>query len=98
MKTKCLSCGTEFEGRRETGLCSPECRRKWRAKYSREWSKTHAAPKKPGEDAPLDSGRRCPDCGKPITDYRCPKCWAKRRAAQGLPINGESMGYEEFDI
>ena len=23
--------------------------------------------------------RRCTDCGRPTTDYRCPKCWIKRR-------------------
>ena len=24
--------------------------------------------------------RRCHDCGRPTTDFRCPKCWAKLRA------------------
>lgn len=27
--------------------------------------------------------RKCHDCGKPTTDYRCPKCWAKLRAKHG---------------
>ena len=27
--------------------------------------------------------RKCHDCGKPTTDYRCPKCWAKLRAQHG---------------
>lgn len=27
--------------------------------------------------------RKCHDCGKPTTDYRCSKCWAKLRAKHG---------------
>ena len=28
------------------------------------------------------SQRRCHDCGKPTTDYRCPACWDKLRAGR----------------
>lgn len=34
------------------------------------------------------SRRRCHDCGKPTTDYRCPKCLAKFRARNGVSVNG----------
>lgn len=27
--------------------------------------------------------RRCHDCGRPTTDYRCPRCWAKLRSRGG---------------
>ena len=33
--------------------------------------------------------RRCHDCGRPTTDYRCPKCWAKIRRKSGV----EDYGY-----
>ena len=38
--------------------------------------------KRPTESKPAPVGkmRRCHDCGKPTTDFRCPKCWAKLRA------------------
>lgn len=30
--------------------------------------------------ARLRNGRRCHDCGKPTTDYRCAECWGKLRS------------------
>ena len=27
--------------------------------------------------------RRCHDCGRPTTDYRCPRCWAELRSRGG---------------
>ena len=27
--------------------------------------------------------RRCHDCGRPTTDYRCPRCWARLRSRGG---------------
>lgn len=27
--------------------------------------------------------RRCHDCGRPTTDYRCPRCWARLRRTGG---------------
>ena len=40
------------------------------------------ARKRPTESRPAPVGkmRRCHDCGRPTTDFRCPKCWAKLRA------------------
>lgn len=98
MKTKCLACGTIFEGVRETGLCSDDCRRKWKNQYSRNWSKSHKKVDAAKKGEPSAKGRTCPDCGKPTTDYRCPKCWNKRRVAMGIPISGEGAGYSEYDI
>lgn len=33
--------------------------------------------------------RRCHDCGRPTTDYRCPACWARLRRAGGYSPTGE---------
>lgn len=31
-----------------------------------------------------DTQRKCHDCGKPISDYRCPACWAKVYRENGV--------------
>ena len=36
-------------------------------------------------------------CGKMITDYRCPECWAKLRAASGCTAHPDEGGMEEHD-
>lgn len=33
--------------------------------------------------------RRCHDCGRPTTDYRCPRCWARLRRTGGYSPTGE---------
>ena len=33
--------------------------------------------------------RRCHDCGRPTTDYRCPRCWARLRSRGGYSPTGE---------
>lgn len=33
--------------------------------------------------------RRCVDCGRLITDYRCKSCWEKLRKRNGIPCNQE---------
>lgn len=32
--------------------------------------------------------RRCHDCGRPTTDYRCPACWARLRSRGGYSPKG----------
>lgn len=34
--------------------------------------------------------RRCHDCGRPTTDYRCPRCWARLRRRGGYAPNGDA--------
>ena len=34
--------------------------------------------------------RRCHDCGRPTTDYRCPRCWARLRRTGGYSPTGEA--------
>lgn len=34
--------------------------------------------------------RRCHDCGRPTTDYRCPRCWARLRSKGGYAPNGDA--------
>ena len=34
--------------------------------------------------------RRCHDCGRPTTDYRCPRCWARLRSRGGYSPKGDA--------
>ena len=34
--------------------------------------------------------RRCHDCGRPTTDYRCPWCWARLRSRGGYAPKGDA--------
>lgn len=34
--------------------------------------------------------RRCHDCGRPTTDYRCPACWARLRSRGGYAPMGDA--------
>lgn len=34
--------------------------------------------------------RRCHDCGRPTTDYRCPACWARLRSRGGYAPKGDA--------
>lgn len=34
--------------------------------------------------------RRCHDCGRPTTDYRCPRCWARLRSRGGYALKGDA--------
>lgn len=34
--------------------------------------------------------RRCHDCGRPTTDYRCPRCWARLRSKGGYAPKGDA--------
>ena len=52
---------------------------------------SRATRKKPEEPPPPDmlSRRKCHDCGKPTTDYRCPACLAAWRRRNGVSSRGE---------
>lgn len=82
MISTCLVCGKLFEGCRSEGLCSEECVAEHRRRKSRARAVLNRKLK--------TNERRCPDCGRIITDYRCPKCWAKR----GRPA--DMGGMEEY--
>ena len=68
MRTRsCALCGAEFTLPRksERKYCSKTCRDKaFAQQYYRKGS----------------SLRRCHDCGKPTSDYRCKDCWEKYRS------------------
>lgn len=34
--------------------------------------------------------RRCHDCGRPTSDYRCPRCWARLRSRGGYAPMGDT--------
>lgn len=33
--------------------------------------------------------RKCHDCGKPTSDYRCQECWKKWRRKHGVSVDGK---------
>lgn len=79
MKLICPECGTLFEATRKDMACSPECRKKRDIRRNRErQSRIYQRRKEQNLADKLECSRKCPDCGKPITDYRCADCWAKR--------------------
>lgn len=90
MRSRCLVCKRFFEGVRKTGICSDKCREKRKNEKNQVQNEAHKAL--------VFKPRKCPDCGKLTTDYRCPKCWNKRRAALGIPMTSESAGYSEYDV
>ena len=80
---KCRVCGAEFEAKANNQkYCSPDCMRKARRegrarnareRYAREKPSASGKYVAPGEEAPLNL-RKCHDCKKPTTQYRCPAC------------------------
>ena len=84
MTTVCLNCGKKFEGTRRFGLCSDFCRDEHARKLSAKRAQLNRRLK--------FNERRCPDCQRVITDYRCPKCWSKR----GRPA--DAGGFEEYSL
>ena len=69
---------------RERKYCSPACAKAGNNKIRRE-------KKRAGQDFGLGK-RRCHDCGKPTTDYRCPACLKAWRLKNGVPLDGDA-GY-----
>ena len=76
---KCSVCGTEFEAKANSQkYCSPDCMRK-----ARRAGRARNARERYAEEAPL-SLRKCHDCKKPTTQYRCPKCQAEFRRTHNV--------------
>ena len=96
----CIVCGKEFDARTTWQLCCcDDCRKKRKEEVNRSYyQKVRAGetPKRPvGQDskpAPL-TRRRCHDCGKPTTNYRCAACWRKRGRCGHV---GEENVQDEF--
>lgn len=42
-------------------------------------TKSRAEEPEPEPEIPTPKKRRCHDCGRPTTDFRCARCWAKLR-------------------
>ena len=83
----CPICGAEAgkdKSGRQRKYCSPACARVGN-------NRIRAAKKRAGQD--LRAGqRRCHDCGKPTTNYRCPTCLRAWRLKHGVPMDGDG-GY-----
>lgn len=75
---KCQNCGAPLYGTRKT-FCGRACRSRYQQKVRHSKGEndndTHSLVK---------ATRRCHDCGRPTTNYRCPLCWEKRHADEGV--------------
>ena len=69
---ECVVCGIAFTPQQHNQTHCPACSRKVAQKNG-----VYLNSKRAGT-----SQRRCHDCGKPTTDYRCPACWDKLRAGR----------------
>lgn len=93
----CPVCGediTDLHGGRR--YCSLDCSKI--GEVRRQMKKRLAAKERrlKGECAPAKATeilrRKCHDCGRPTSDYRCPACLRAWRQKHGVPVDGEA-GY-----
>lgn len=102
----CVECGRPVPAGRNASTCSEACRAA-REKRKRQESSARVKLKK-AEASPVKSGmrrwgaptmpgtRKCAGgCGREITDYRCPECWARLRAEHGLGEHPDEGGIED---
>lgn len=75
---ECATCGASFAPRVHNQVNCPECSRHFLEERHTGYSKR------------TGNSRRCHDCGKPTTDYRCSDCWAKLR--------GRGAYYHDHDM
>ncbi len=72
-KLICEICGKEFLNRKsDTNCCSPECRRKYRLNYSKEWLRAHYDPEKRRQRKKTNAfpEKKCKICGSAFTPVR----------------------------
>lgn len=82
----CPICGANFKPRqRNQECCSKVCGDKWHyvKQKSEEGRKALLARREAREQTATSEAltkhqRRCHDCGKPCTNYRCASCWQRR--------------------
>lgn len=79
--TFCIICGEKIDVK-NSRYCSEACRKKAEKRRLEMYSKQNAAM------------RRCHDCGRPTTDYRCPACRAAHMKKHS--IVGEATCDERF--
>lgn len=81
----CLACGAKFiqEAASKGKYCSRICANAGRKGMSRQEYLEHIGKQEERLEVSTgpklkDGKRKCHDCGKPCTDYRCRDCWQKR--------------------
>lgn len=102
-EVKCECCGKEFTplNRHNPRFCSRICAGAAQIGLSREayLEQKNADKADPREGKHLCAGVAGKSCGRWITDYRCPECWAKKRSESelsGIPeyeFHGKSEGH-----
>ena len=93
----CPICGATFKPRSERQLCccKPCGQKLYSRKRQTEEGKKQALANREAREATAASTaltkhqRRCHDCGKPCTNYRCTSCWRKR--AQKYKFSAEEI-------
>lgn len=93
----CPICGANFKPRqRNQECCSKACGDRWHyiKQKSEEGRKALLARREAREqtatsEAMTKHQRRCHDCGKPCTNYRCASCWQRR---------GRKLGFNAAEI
>ena len=100
----CPECGEPIPATRHplSVTCSDRCQheRMLRQKSGAVQGYKEARPDRKGRsgESAAPGTRPCAGgCGRRITDYRCPECWAKLRAANGCTARPEESGLEEHD-
>lgn len=80
----CPICGKRFTRRHGTQRycgrdCAGKAERLQHAEGERGRRKILRAEEKAADAAVVTGKRRCHDCGRPTSNYRCEKCWTRRR-------------------
>lgn len=81
----CAICGSEIESHRRTIYCSDKCAKQGVVSASQRQKDREYATELVARRG-QDPKRKCHDCGKPTTDYRCAKCLKKWRKKHNLAI------------
>lgn len=81
----CKVCGKTFMPKKQKSICcSEECRKKFYSPFR--------------EPEPITCKRKCHDCGKPTTNYRCPLCLAKWKRKHGVSISDYNNANHEDEV
>lgn len=97
----CLECGEPIPETRhyKSVTCSDACQHKRSDRQRNGDLRRRGADvkykRRRGEPSSHGSRLCAGGCGRWINDYRCPECWAKLRAKEGLPVHDGDGGFEE---
>lgn len=92
----CAVCGKPVKDPNEFAYCSVQCKQKARIKFPKpvsgdsfSFSNGQGPPRETCKKHSSDYTRKCHDCGKATTQYRCPECHAAWRRKYGVESQGD---------